>query len=267
MKANDVIRNIVKDKLERDEVVASITVRLVRGVEIARLAATAGFDMIYVDLEHSTLTLEAAGQICQAALSAGVTPMVRVPANTPDYIQRVLDAGALGIIAPGVRSADEARAVVAASKFAPLGERGAGGPLPQLQFRSFPAAEANAAVNDATMVIVQFESAEAIDKADEIASVEGVDMVLIGVNDLLADLGLPGQFDHAKVRDAYARTIAACRKHGKHVGVGGLATRPDLAAGFIAMGARLLSTGTDIQFLSAAMAEKARQVREIPVKN
>src|SRR6201986_2068025 len=162
MKANDIIRNIVKDKLGRDEVVASMTIRLVRGVEIARLAATAGFDMIYVDLEHSTLTLEATGQICQAALSAGVTPMVRVPANTPEYIQRVLDAGALGIIAPGVRSAEEARSGVAAAKYAPPGDRGAGGALPHLEFRPYPTAEANAAINDATMVIVQFESAEAI---------------------------------------------------------------------------------------------------------
>src|SRR5262249_56099022 len=124
-----------RDEVKGDGVVVGMRVRLGRGVEIARLAAPAGFDMIYVDLEHSTLTLEATGQICQAALSAGVTPMVRVPANTPEYIQRVLDAGALGIIAPGVRSAEEARAVVAASKFAPLGERGAGGALPQLQFR------------------------------------------------------------------------------------------------------------------------------------
>jgi 4-hydroxy-2-oxoheptanedioate aldolase len=265
VKASDIIRNVVKEKLARNEVVASMTIRLVRGVEIARLAATAGFDMIYVDLEHSTLTLEATGQICQAALSAGVTPMVRVPANTPEYIQRVLDAGALGIVAPGIRSAEEARAVVAAAKYAPLGERGAGGALPHLEFRSFPTAEANAAINDATMVIVQFESAEAIEKADEIVAVEGVDMVLIGVNDLLADLGLAGQFEHPKVREAYARAIAACRKYGKHVGVGGLSTRPKLAAEFIAMGARLLSTGTDIQFLSAAMTEKAKQVREIPV--
>jgi 4-hydroxy-2-oxoheptanedioate aldolase len=263
VRAAEVVRNVVKEKLARDEVVASMTIRLVRGVEIARMAATAGFDMIYVDLEHSTLTLEATGQICQAAISAGVTPMVRVPANTPDYIQRVLDAGALGIIAPGVRSTDEARAVVAATKYAPLGERGAGGALPHLEFRSFPSAEANAAVNDATMVIVQFESAEAIEKAEEIAAVEGVDMVLIGVNDLLADLGLAGQFEHPKVRDAYARTIAACRKHGKHVGVGGLSTRPKLAAEFIGLGARLLSTGTDIQFLLAAMIENAKQVREI----
>jgi 4-hydroxy-2-oxoheptanedioate aldolase len=266
VKASEIVRNVAKEKLARGEVVASMTIRLVRGVEIARLAATAGFDMIYVDLEHSTLTLEATSQICQAALGAGITPMVRVPANTPEYIQRVLDGGALGIIAPGVRSAKEARAVVAAAKYAPLGERGAGGALPHLQFRSFPAAEANAAVNDATMVIVQFECAEAIDRAEEIAAVEGVDMVLLGVNDLLADLGLAGQLEHPKVRDAYERTIAACRKHGKHAGVGGLSTKPKLAAEFIAMGARLLSTGTDIQFLSAAMAEKARQVREVSVK-
>src|SRR6201991_273568 len=154
MKANDVIHNVVKEKLDRNEVVASMTIRLVRGVEIARLAKTAGFDMIYIDLEHSTLTLEATGQICQAALSAGVAPMVRVPANTPEYIQRVLDGGALGITARGIRSADEARAVVRATKFAPLGERGAGGALPHLEYRSFPTAEANAAVNAATMVIV-----------------------------------------------------------------------------------------------------------------
>lgn len=245
MKANEVVRNVVKEKLAHDQLVASMTIRLVRGVEIARMAATAGFDMIYVDLEHSTLTLEATGQICQAALSAGVTPMVRVPANTPEYIQRVLDAGALGIIAPGVRSAEEARAVVAAAKYAPLGDRGAGGALPHLEFRPFPTAEANAALNDATMVIVQFELAEAVENAEEIAAVEGVDMVLIGINDLLADLGLAGQFDHPKVREAYARAIAACRKYGKHVGVGGL------------------PTGTDIQFLLAAMIEKAKQVREI----
>jgi len=265
VQAKDVVRNIVKEKLARNELVASMTVRLTRGVEIARLAKTAGFDMIYIDMEHSTITLDMTGQICLAALSAGVVPMVRVPANTPDYIQRVLDGGALGIVAPGIGSAEEAREVVKAVKFPPLGERGAGGALPHLEYRSFPTAEANAAVNDATMVIVQFESAEALARADEIAAVEGVDMVLIGVNDMLASMGLAGQYEHPKVREAYARTIEACRKHGKHVGVGGLSTRPKLAAEFVAMGARMISTGTDIQFLLATMTEKAKQVHDIKV--
>src|SRR5215472_144074 len=116
-------RNTVKEKLARDEVVASMTVRLVRTIEIARIARTAGFDTLYVDLEHSSFSLETCGQICMAALEAGIAPFVRVPANTPDYISRVLDGGALGVIAPHIRSADEAKAVVRAAKFPPLGER------------------------------------------------------------------------------------------------------------------------------------------------
>src|ERR1700694_3486281 len=263
MQAKEIVRNTVKEKLARNEIVASMTVRLVRGIEIAQIAKTAGFDMFYIDIEHSSFSLDITGQICLAALSAGITPMVRVPSNTPEYISRVLDGGALGIIAPHIGSAEEARAVVNAAKFPPLGERGAAGALPHLEYRAFPIEEAYAAVNDATMVIVQFESADAVEKAEEIAAVEGVDMVLIGVNDMLASMGLAGQYEHAKVRDAYARTIAACRKHGKHVGVGGLSTRPKLAVEFIAMGARLVSTGTDIQFLLAAATEKAKQVREI----
>ncbi len=114
-----------------------MTVRLVRGIEIARIAATAGFDTLYVDLEHSSFSLETTGQICMAALEAGIAPFVRVPANTPDYISRVLDGGALGIIAPHVGSAQEARAVVKAAKFPPLGERSNAGracpsPLPRV---------------------------------------------------------------------------------------------------------------------------------------
>jgi 4-hydroxy-2-oxoheptanedioate aldolase len=259
----DILRNTVKDKLARGEVVASMTVRLVPGNEIVRIAKTAGFDTLYIDLEHSSFSIDTASQISLMALEAGVPAFVRVPGNTPDYISRVLDGGALGVIAPGVRSAEEARAVVAAAKFPPLGERGFGGGLPHLEFRSFPAAETFAAMNDATMVIVQFESAACLERAEEIVAVEGVDMVLVGTNDLLADLGLPGQFDHPKVKDAYARTIAACRKRGKHVGIGGLSSRPDLVAEFVKMGARFVSTGTDLAFLLGAATQKAKQVRDI----
>ena len=263
MRASEILRNPVKDKLARGELVASMTVRLVRGVEIAQLAKTAGFDMLYVDMEHASFSLDTTGQICLAALSAGIAPFVRVASNTPEHISRVLDGGALGVIAPGIGSAEEARAVVQAAKFPRLGTRGASGPYPHLEYRSYPAAETIAALNDATMVIVQFESAEAVERADEIAAVEGVDMVLIGVNDMLASLGLAGQYEHAKVREAYARTIEACRKHGKHVGVGGLSSRPGLAAEFVKMGARMVSTGTDVQFLLSAATAKAEQVREI----
>jgi 4-hydroxy-2-oxoheptanedioate aldolase len=259
----DILRNNVKEKLARDEVVASMTVRLVRNVEIARIARTAGFDTLYVDLEHSSFSIDTCGQICMAALEAGIAPFVRVPANTPEYVSRVLAGGALGVIAPHIRSADEAEAVVKAAKFPPLGERSNAGGLPHLHFRAFPVAEAYAALNHATMVIVQFESAAALAQAEEIVAVDGVDMVLVGLNDLLADWGIPGEYDHPRVREAYAKTIAACRQRGKHCGVGGLATRPDLVAEFVKMGARYVSTGTDLAFLLSACTARARQVKEI----
>jgi 2-keto-3-deoxy-L-rhamnonate aldolase RhmA len=229
MAASDFLKNNVKDKLARGEVVASMTVRLSRSIEIARIAKTAGFDMLYIDLEHSPLTMDATGQICMACLDIGIMPAVRVPANTPDYISRILDAGALGVIAPHVRSAAEARETI----------------------------------NDATMVIVQFESADCLERADEIIAVEGVDIVLVGLNDMLGDMGLAGQYDHPKVREIYRTVIDACRKHGKHCGVGGLASRPDLMAEYVRMGARYVSTGTDLAFLLGAATARAKQIKDI----
>ncbi len=257
------LRNGVKEKLARDEVVASMTVRLVRNIEIVRIAATCGFDTIYVDLEHSAFSLETTGQICAAALDVGIAPFVRVPANRPEYIARALDGGALGIIAPHIRSAAEAEAVVRCAKYPPRGERSAGGPLAQYRFRDFPVPEANAAANDATMVIAMVETREALEKLDEIAAVDGVDLLFIGTNDLCGELGIHGEYGHQLVRDAYARTIAACRKHGKHVGVGGLASRPDLIADFVAQGARYVSIGADLSFILGAGAEKAKFVHEL----
>src|SRR5712691_10938810 len=176
----DVLKNSVKEKLARGEVVASMTVRLVPTVEIVRIAKSAGFDTLYIDLEHSSFSLETTSQLCIMALEAGVPAFVRVPANTPEYISRVLDGGALGVIAPGVRSAAEAKAVVDAAKYPPLGSRGLSAGLPQLQFRTFPALEALPALNDATLVIVQFESKAAIDAMEEIVAVDGVELVVIG---------------------------------------------------------------------------------------
>lgn len=238
-----------------------MTVRLVSSVEIVRIAKTAGFDAIYIDLEHSAFSIETTCQLSVMALEAGLPALVRVPARTPEYISRVLDGGALGVIAPGIRSSAEAKEVVAAAKYPPLGSRGMSTGLAHLGFRSVPAKEALLAMNDATMVIVQLESAPGLDAVDDIAATEGVDMVLIGTNDFLADLGHPGEYDHPKVHEAYERTIAACNARGKYVGVGGLSSRPDLVQKYVAMGARFVSTGTDLNFLLAAATERAKQVR------
>jgi 2-keto-3-deoxy-L-rhamnonate aldolase RhmA len=257
----DVLRNTVKEKLARNELVTFMIVRLVRSVEIAGIARTAGYDAIYIDLEHNSFSLETTGQICIACLPMAVTPFVRVPGLDPQLIARVLEAGALGVIVPHVQSRQDAEAVVQAAKYPPLGTRSLAGALPHMRFRTFPAVATMKAINDATMVVAMIESAEAVAAADEIAAVDGVDMLLIGTNDLSNALGIPGQLDHPSVREAYVRTFEACRKHNKHLGVGGLASKPELAKEFIELGARYISAGSDIAFLLAAAAEKVKQFK------
>jgi 4-hydroxy-2-oxoheptanedioate aldolase len=253
------LRNHTKEKLSRGEPVYSMTVRLVRTVDIAAIASTAGFDSIYIDLEHSSFSLEAAGQICMACNSLGVTPLVRVPGLDPSFIARVMDSGAMGIIVPAVESADEARAAVHAVKHVPLGERSLAGAAPQLNYRTFPADQVIRELDQASMVVAMIESQAGLDAVDAIASVDGVDVVLVGANDLSVALGVAGQMDSPQVHDAYIRVIEACRAKGKTVGIGGLGGRPDLIRRYLELGARYVSTGNDISFLSAAAAQKRQQ--------
>lgn len=260
------LRNPLKEKLQAGDIALSMSVRLVTSPEIALIAKTAGFDSLYVDLEHNALSIGDCSRICMAALQASVTPMVRVPNHEADYISRVLDMGALGIIAPHVSSAEDARKVVRYAKYPPLGARSAAGLLPHFEFRRIPMDVANAAMDAATMVVAMIESREALEKVEEIAAVDGVDLLLVGTQDLCADLGIMGQSDHSSIREAYARVIAACKANGKHVGVGGLATRPDLMAQYVSAGARYLSLGFDLAFLLDAAAERVRTARKLSSK-
>jgi 4-hydroxy-2-oxoheptanedioate aldolase len=261
--ARSIVRNTIREKLARDEVVASMIVRLVRSVEIARIAKTAGFDTIYVDLEHNQFSLDTTSQICMAAVAVGITPLVRVPHNGPEFISRVLDGGAMGVIAPHIHSAAEAREVIRYAKYAPLGERSAGGVLPALEYRSFPLSEANAALNEATMVVAMMESKAGLENVEEIAAVEGIELLLVGANDLCAEYGIPGQYGDSKIKDGIKRTIDACRKHGKHVGLGGLTSRPELIAEFVSYGARYVSMGSDLNYMLDGCAANAKFVHDL----
>lgn len=253
------LRNPLKEKLARGEPVYSMTIRLVRTVDIASIAYTAGFDTVYIDMEHSSFPLDAAGQVCMACSQIGVTPLVRVPGLDPHFIARVMDAGAMGIIAPGVQSADEARAAVRAVKHAPLGGRSLAGAAPQLHYRALPADRTVRELDQASIVVAMIESEAGLAAAEEIAAVDGVDILLVGASDLSGELGFAGQVDHPQVHDAFMQVIEACRKHGKTVGIGGMGGRPDLVRKYLDLGAGYVSTGNDISFLSAAAAQKRRQ--------
>jgi 4-hydroxy-2-oxoheptanedioate aldolase len=253
------LRNHAKDMLSEGLPVYSMTVRLVRSVDIASIAYTAGFDSVYIDLEHSSFPLDAVSQICMACNQLGVTPLVRVPALDPSLIGRVMDIGAMGVILPCVQSADEARAAVRAVKHAPLGTRSLAGAAPQLHYRPLPPERTVRELDQASMVVAMIESQAGLEAADEIAAVEGVDILLVGANDLSVELGIAGQMDDPRVDAAFRRVLDVCRNRGKVVGIGGLGARPDLIKKYRELGAGYVSTGNDISFLLAAATDKRRQ--------
>ncbi len=261
--ARAMLRNRLKETLARGELAVSMIVKLVRTIEIAQIAKTAGFDSFYLDNEHNAFSIDTTSQICMAGLAVGITPLVRVPGRAPEYISRVLDAGALGVIAPHIESAREAEEIVQAAKFPPFGRRSITAALPQLQFQTFPTKETIEVVNDATMIVAMIETPEALSEVDAISAVPGVDILLVGANDLSASFGIAGQYEHPRIRDAFKRCADACGANNKTLGVGGLASRPELMREFVNLGARYVSTGADLTFLLAAATAKATEARDL----
>ena len=144
-----------------------------------------------------------------------MTPLVRVAGLEHWHASRILDNGAQGVVVPHVDDAAQAARVAAACRFPPVGKRSMGGGLQQLGFASMPVGEAARIVNEETLVVVMIESPQGVANCDEIAAVPGIDALLIGTNDLCFEMGIPGEFNDARVGEAYRKVIAACRKHGK----------------------------------------------------
>ncbi len=255
------LKNRMKLKMDSGELAVGMIVRLMRGVEIAAIARSANFDSIYIDLEHCSFSLETVSQIAIAATALGVTPLVRVAGFDKGEIGRVLETGAQGIILPHLESRAQAEELVEAAKFPPRGKRSLLSTNAHTLFRGGPAAEVMEKMNAATLVVGMIESVEAVENAQDIASVPGLDMLLVGANDLCNSLGIPGRLDDPLVLEAFKHIAAVCGDNGKHFGVGGLNTRPEFAKDVIALGARYVSAGSDTGFLMNAAAAAAMSFR------
>ena len=255
------VRNPARERLRKGELSLGIGLRQARTVDIAAAMASCGFDWLFIDLEHGTMPLDTAVQISLAALNAGITPVVRVPARQYALATRALDGGALGIVMPHVDSAEEARSIVGHLKYPPLGHRSMAGAMALFGFRAVPTGEAAKTMNDESLIVVMLETPQAIAEAEAIAAVEGVDVLLVGTNDLMMEMGLPGQFAHAEVARAYERVIAACRKHDKWPGMGGVYSE-ELLAKYVGMGMRMIIAGNDFGLLMAGATQRAKFLRE-----
>ncbi len=256
------ITNVAKEKLEAGELAIGVGLRLARTVEIGRMMKTAGYDWLFVDMEHNSMSIDMAAQICIAAQDAGITPIVRVPGFQHFHASRILDTGAQGIVVPHVDTPEMAARMVENVKYSPIGKRSITGSLPQLDFKPTPVDEATKAVNDATLLIVMLETETAVANADAIAAIEGVDVLLFGTSDLTIEMGIPGQAGDSRVVAHYETAAAACEKHGKVLGMGGIYD-PDVMRGYVKLGARMILAGNDFPFLMKAAKEQADIVREM----
>ena len=258
------INNPLADRLKRGDLGLALMIRHARTVDIALAAHACGFDALYFDLQHSPLPENEVSQMCVAALGAGVTPLVRVPDRDYGLALRMLDSGALGIVMPDCANADDARAAVAACKYAPLGRRSGTSSFPHFGYQPVPTIEARKVLNDNTLLILMIESVAALDCVEEIAAVPGVDVLHIGSSDLSSDLGVPGETTHPKVKAAFERIVAACRKHGKIPGIGGLAGSDTKNYDYaIKLGARFMSAGNEWALMMAAGKERVKSIRSL----
>src|SRR5262249_50184139 len=191
--------NPLKDKLRAGEVVVGITVRLGRSPDIAHIAKATGHDFIFIDGQHSIFNLETIISIAHTAAAIGVAPLVRVRGIDDPDVSLLLDNGVTGIIYPDIATAAQARKAVDTCKFSPIGKRSVVGGYPHFHYRSVPLTESVPQLNDVCLLVCMIESVEGLDNVEDIAAVPGVDVVHLGTNDLLADMGKPGRFDNADV--------------------------------------------------------------------
>jgi 4-hydroxy-2-oxoheptanedioate aldolase len=255
----DRLENPARDRLVAGELSIGAAIRFARTVDIAPAMKAAGYDWLFIDLEHGSIPLDTVAQISTASISCGISSLVRVPKGEYAMATRALDTGAAGIVLPHVDNADEAREAVKRLKFPPIGHRSLGA-APQLQFRPTPLPETLRLLNDSVLVVIMLESPEAIAQADAIAAVEGVDVVMIGTNDLCAEMGIPGQYDDPRVVSAYETVLAACRKHNKWPGMGGVYDEV-IAPRYVAMGFHFILSGLDLNFMMVGATARAKFMR------
>ena len=251
--------NKVKRALMNGEVQIGTWVNVLHAPKIIQMLATAEFDFVYIDMEHSSFSIQTVGDLCYAALSVGLVPIVRPSAKEAHLLSRPLDSGAMGLLVPHVDTEAEAEAVVAAVRFPPQGKRGMnlvgvhtgfGKSDPKAYLRSTHAE---------TLILVQIESDIGIGNLDKILAVEGIDGAVIGRADLSADIGLPGQMNHPEVVRRVETMISACQKHGKIPGL----LVPDVASAkeWIGKGIRLVPYANEVSILVNAAKQAVGEIR------
>ena len=228
---------------------------------IARIVAAAEPDFVMIDMEHTGYDTERIADLCAWFRATDIAPMVRVPQGLYHFCARTLDAGALGIMVANVETAAQAKEIVDACKYAPLGRRGVALGGAHNDFRMPDPAEYFRYANDNTTVITMIESPIGVANVDAIAATPGVEVLWVGHYDLTQAMGIPAQFQHPDFLAALDAVIAAARRHGKQAGI--QPGRVEDAQQWRQIGFNVLSWGIDYAVYRAALVSGVSEVRNI----
>lgn len=251
-------KNRLKGKLRSGQAALGVSV-MIPSPQIVEMVGRLGFDWVMIDCEHGTIGPESVELMAMAADAAGIAPIVRPRSRRPEDILQALDRGAMGVQVPHVNTAADARQVVQAARYYPLGCRGlAAGTRPSDYGLGLPLADYAQQANDETLVCVQLEEVEALHRIGEILQVDGVDVFFVGPSDLSQSMGYPGRVDAPQVQQAIGQAFAAILAAGKVAG----------SAGSMAAIARYLEQGCLYTYthiptlLASGAAEFMRIVRD-----
>jgi 2-keto-3-deoxy-L-rhamnonate aldolase RhmA len=253
--------NAYRTRAERGEVQLGTWITLTRTPGVLTLLQAAGLDFARVDMEHSPFSMETVADMAALARALEFPLVVRPPEGSREWITRLLDAGVWNLHVPQVDTPEQAAAVAACCRYAPLGSRGMYGFGPHTEYHTLPPGEHVAAANARVHVTAMLETRRAFERLDDIASVPGIDALTIGPTDLAQDLGVLGAPTQRQVLDQHRRRLVeAARKHGKAV-----AMLTDSIAGvreMIALGATIINYASDAAVLRAAYAAVVADLRK-----
>lgn len=215
---------------------------------LVEIMAACGFEWLAVDLEHGTADMSHCLSLIQAIKGQGVVPMARLPYNDTIWIRRSLDMGFMGLIIPLVNSGKEAANAVKVAKYPPLGERGLGYAPANMYGLNYD--EYVSQANRDIEIICQVETAASVENIEDILSVEGVDGILLGWNDLSGSLGVLGEFDHPLMIRACKNVLTACKENNKIAGILVIQPNVEEIECKLKQGFNFISLGMDITMLS-----------------
>jgi len=227
---------------------------------IAEIMASAGFDWLVLDMEHSVLELSEIQALIQVLDGKQCPSIVRLTSNHPDQIKRVMDAGATGVMVPMVKSAEDARAAVQSVYYPPRGQRGVGLARAQGYGSSFQ--KYRSWLEENAVIVAMIEHVDAVNSIDEILAVDGIDAYIIGPYDLSGSMGRPGDLNHPDVQSAITRVLEAGHRSGKPGGIHVIEPDQDELQRRIAAGFNFLGYGLDIRILDSVCRSHMKTIRE-----